>query len=127
MSKQLNPSYRAAQTPRVTSEAIEKTKKVSNPDIICHYEYADYRLIVKRKGAASPYLYNLHVEKKTRTVMDEEVWMPCITTNISEPEDIYSFGRLVDSGNGVLDLMTTLASILLYKRQDLLVDKMEAK
>ena len=110
--------------PLVTPEAVEKAKKVSDPSIICHYEYAEYRLIVKKKGVNS---YILHVERKTRNAMDEEVWTPCIATNIDEPEDVYSFGSCVDSGNGVFDVMTTLASILLYKKYDLLVDKMEAK
>lgn len=109
--------------PLATPEAIEKAKKV-DPNLICHYEYANYRLIVKKNDINS---YVLHVEKKSRNVMNEEVWVPCLATNIDEPEDIYAFGSCVDSGNGVLDVMTTLASILLYKKYDLLVDKMEAK
>lgn len=109
--------------PIATPEAIENAKKV-DPNLICHYEYAEYRLIVKKK---STNYYILHVEKKACNAMNEEVWVPCVATNIDEPEDVYSFGSCVDSGNGVLDLMTTLASILLYKKYDLLVDKMEAK
>ena len=97
---------------------VPEIKKPENP-ILAHYEFADKRLIVKKVEACRISGCKLFVEKKVKDALGNDVWTPFEEIWIPEKEDIYNFTS--EEGSALM----TLAAILLYKRQDLLVDKME--
>lgn len=93
-------------------------EKPENP-IIAHYEFADKRLIVKRvTGVAAPKLF---IEEKSVDALGDSIWTHVESFWLPEKENIYNFTN--EEGS----VLMTLAAILLYKRQDLLVDKMEKR